>query len=39
MDYLLLEHAIVAAVLVWVLNKAFALGFQGFAPSIFFNFI
>jgi len=29
MDFLLVEHAIVAAVFIWLINKAFSLGFQG----------
>jgi hypothetical protein len=29
MDFLLVEHAIVAAVFIWPINKAFSLGFQG----------
>lgn len=29
MDFLLVEHAIVAAVFIWLINKAFSLGLQG----------
>lgn len=34
MDFLLVEHAIVAAVFIWLINKAFSLGFQGLKDAL-----